>query len=133
MTAIYSYLTFNGNCREAMSFYKACLGGKLTFQTVKQSPMSARMPARMRDCIVQSVLKKDEFVLIGTDLVGDSGLLKGNAVSLMLRCESERQAKSCYRKLAEGGHVTNELKPTEDGGIIGNLVDKFGTYWIIYA
>jgi uncharacterized glyoxalase superfamily protein PhnB len=26
MTQMNSYLTFNGNCREAMHFYKDCLG-----------------------------------------------------------------------------------------------------------
>jgi PhnB protein len=41
MTQINSYLTFNGNCQEAMIFYQKCLGGELTFQTVGESPLSA--------------------------------------------------------------------------------------------
>jgi hypothetical protein len=35
------YLKFNGNCREAMTFYKNCLGGELTLNTVAGSPMEA--------------------------------------------------------------------------------------------
>ena len=44
---IQSYLTFNGNCREAMNFYKQCLGGELWFQTVGESPLSEHMPPQM--------------------------------------------------------------------------------------
>jgi PhnB protein len=39
MTQINAYLTLNGNCREAMTFYKECLGGELTMQAVEDSPI----------------------------------------------------------------------------------------------
>ncbi len=28
MATLSAYLMFNGNCKEAMEFYKSCLGGK---------------------------------------------------------------------------------------------------------
>jgi PhnB protein len=34
MTEINPYLNFNGSCREAMNFYKECLGGELTLMAV---------------------------------------------------------------------------------------------------
>jgi PhnB protein len=37
MTQINAYLTFNGNCREAMVFYKEYLAGEMTMQAVNQS------------------------------------------------------------------------------------------------
>ncbi len=58
MTQINSYLTFNGNCREAMNFYKSCLGGELHFQTIGDSPLSEGMPAAMKACILKATLKK---------------------------------------------------------------------------
>ncbi|HYT74282.1 MAG TPA: hypothetical protein VEL79_06010 [Vicinamibacterales bacterium] len=40
------YLTFNGQCAEAFSFYERCLGGKLiAMQTHGQSPMKDKVPA----------------------------------------------------------------------------------------
>ena len=48
MTQINSYLTFSGNCREAMTFYRECLGGELYFQTIGESPLSEKMPEQMR-------------------------------------------------------------------------------------
>jgi PhnB protein len=44
MTTINAYLTFNGNCRQAMTFYRECLGGELTLQAVKGSPMEGHWP-----------------------------------------------------------------------------------------
>ena len=40
-----------------MNFYKECLGGELIFQTIGESPLSERMPDRMKDCILHSTLK----------------------------------------------------------------------------
>ena len=45
MAQLNPYLNFNNNCREAMSFYKDCLGGELVLQTVGEMPaMAAQMP-----------------------------------------------------------------------------------------
>ncbi|MEO5944596.1 MAG: VOC family protein, partial [Ferruginibacter sp.] len=65
MVAIYSYLTFNGNCREAMQFYKKCLGGELSFETVGEWDLSEKMPAQMKKCIVQATLYSKGFTLMG--------------------------------------------------------------------
>jgi PhnB protein len=46
MTIIHSYLTFNGNCSEVMTFYHACLGGERSFLTVGDSPLSEKMPEK---------------------------------------------------------------------------------------
>jgi len=44
------YLNFDNNCREAMNFYKDCLGGELFFQTVGEMPAMAatNAPAVLR-------------------------------------------------------------------------------------
>ena len=50
MAQLNAYLRFNGKCREAMTFYQACLGGELTIQTVGESPMAgpgAAFPGRL--------------------------------------------------------------------------------------
>ena len=44
MAKLNPYLNFNNQCREAMNFYKECLGGELFFQTVGELPaMAAKM------------------------------------------------------------------------------------------
>ncbi|HWZ21759.1 MAG TPA: hypothetical protein VNW06_03850, partial [Cytophagaceae bacterium] len=78
MMAIHSYLTFNGNCREAMVFYKNCLGGELYLQTIGESPVAEKMPEKIKNYILHSTLTKDSFVLMASDMVEEKGLIKGN-------------------------------------------------------
>jgi len=61
MAQINSYLNFNDNCREAMTFYKNCLGGELFLQTVGESPMAGVMPSDMKDAILHSSLTSEEI------------------------------------------------------------------------
>jgi PhnB protein len=131
MKTIYSYLSFNGNCREAMVFYKKCLGGELSLQTIEESPLSETMPAKMKKCILHAVLSNKEFVLMGTDMVSESGLLKGNTVSLVLTCSSEKEIRECYKKLSQGGEQTHPLENTFWDVLFGGLTDKYGNTWIL--
>ena len=131
MTQIQSYLTFSGNCREAMTFYKDCLGGEIKFQPVGESPMADQMPKEMKDAILHCELRKGSLVLMASDMVSNNGLIKGNAVSLMLNCSSEEEIKDYYSKLSTGGEATHPLENTHWGAIFGTLTDKFGNHWLL--
>lgn len=128
---INSYLTFNGNCREAMTFYKECLGGELIFQTIGESPVTNKMPRQMKKFILHATLSKDNLVLMASDMVIEKGLVKGNSVSLSLNCSSEEEIKDCYTKLSEGGAITHQLELNFWGALFGTLTDKFGNHWIL--
>ena len=131
MAQINSYLTFGGNCREAMNFYQSCLGGELYFQTVGESPMVEQIPVQMRDKILHSTLTKGALVLMASDMTPQSGLHVGNAVSLMLECESEEQIRECYYKLTEGGQATHPLEESFWGALFGGLTDRYGNNWLL--
>jgi PhnB protein len=131
MTQIYAYLTFGGNCREAMTFYKECLGGELYFQTVGESPLSDKMPKSMKDCILHATLTKGALVLQASDMTPQTGLVKGNTVSLSLNCNSEEEIKNFYKKLSAGGSAGHVLEDTFWGAIFGDLTDKFGNHWLL--
>jgi PhnB protein len=132
MTNIHSYLTFSGDCREAMTFYKECLGGELFLQTIAESPMADKIPASMKDYILHSSLTNGGVVIMASDMVPDTGLIIGNAVSLMLNCESEDEIKDCYKKLSTGGQATHPLEDTFWGAKFGGLTDKFGNHWLLH-
>ncbi|MBC7391586.1 MAG: VOC family protein [Opitutaceae bacterium] len=131
MTKIHSYLTFNGNCREAMNFYKECLGGEMVFQTVGESPLSDNMPKEMKDCILHASLTKGDLILMGSDMVPKKGLQKGNTVSLSLHCSSEKEIKDYYVKLSDGGSKDHALENTFWGALFGDLTDKYGNHWLL--
>lgn len=132
MGRINPYLTFNGNCREAMTFYADCLGGELIFQTVGETPMAEQMPAKMKNCILHSTLTREELVLMGTDMVQNNGLIRGNAMSMELDCSSEEELRTCYARLSEGGEVTCAPQVTFWGALFGTLTDKYGNHWMLH-
>jgi PhnB protein len=131
MTQISSYLTFSGNCREAMNFYKDCLGGELSFQTIGESPLADKMPAAMKDFILHSTLTKANLVLMGSDMVGDQGLIRGNAVSMAINCSSEEEIQRFYEKLSAGGTKDHALEQSFWGATFGDLTDKYGNHWLL--
>jgi PhnB protein len=129
---INSYLTFGGNCKEAMSFYKKCLGGDLSFQTLADSPYAEEMPGPYKQCIVHATLIKDNLILMASDLPYEQGLIKGNSISLMLHCNNESEIIEFYEKLSEGGIKIQFLSKTYWGALAGNLIDKFGNHWMLH-
>lgn len=132
MSVIQSYLTFSGNCREAMNFYRDCLGGELFFQTIGESPMAAKMPERMKEMILHASLNNGPLAILGSDMVPDGGLIKGNAVSLSLTVDSEEEMQNSFTKLSEGGKITYPIEATFFGALLGGLTDKFGNHWLLH-
>jgi PhnB protein len=131
MSQINSYLTFSGNCREAMTFYKQCLGGELYFQTIGESPLSEKIPKQMKDYILHATLTKDKLILMASDIVPDQGLQKGNSISLVLNCSSEDEIKTCYQNLSSDGKPGHPLENTFWGALFGDLTDKYGNHWLL--
>lgn len=132
MANILAYLTFNGNCRQAMTFYHQCLGGELQFQTIGESPIADKMPPAMKDSILHSTLTNGQLNLLASDMVSEKGLLKGNSVSLMLNCDSEEHLRTLYQKLSEGGEQSHPVENSFWGALFGDLIDKYGNHWLLH-
>ena len=128
MTRLNPYLTFNNNCREAMNFYKECLGGELTLMPVGETPMASQMP-HLKDSILHSTLKIGDIEIMATDMTPES-LIKGNDVHLCLIFKNEEETRSLFDKLSAGGKVNQPLNEMFFG-LIGTLTDKFGKRWIL--
>jgi len=131
MTQINAYLRFGGNCREAMGFYKDCLGADLTLTTIGESPMAKQMPAEMQQNIMHASLTKGGLTLLGSDMVGPEGLVKGNACTLQVECDSEEQLRTFFTKLSSGGEVLYPASASFWGGLYGQLTDRFGNAWML--
>lgn len=129
MAHLTPYLVFDGNCREAMTFYQACLGGELAMQTVAESPMAEQMPPDMQERLLHSMLRSGNFALMASDMLGPEGLARGNDVHLCLVCTSKDEIESSFAKLAAGGQVGHALQE-EFFGTFGDLTDQFGVRWM---
>jgi PhnB protein len=133
MSHISAYLIFNGNCRQAMQFYRDCLGGELQLQELGDTPMGTQMPERMKRAILNATLSNGRLQLSGTDLPDDDGLQRGNAVTLMLHCSNEQEIRRYYKRLSAGGNAVHPVEVGFGGGFTGDLIDKFGNRWLLRA
>lgn len=131
MTQINAYLHFDGNCREAMDFYRDCLGGDLTVITVGDSPMAKEWPAEKSSDILHSRLQKNGIVLMGSDMGCTGKGAPSQAVSLSLSCSSREELEGYFSSLSSGGEVTH---PIHDffAGTMGAITDRFGKNWMFY-
>lgn len=125
------YLSFNGKCKEAMLFYKECIGGEITIQTVAETPIANQCPAAMQDQVMHASLTKNGLLLMASDMTGPDGYSQGNAMALALNCTSEDEIRSCFTKLSEGGRVIDELKDQFWGALFGVVLDKYGFTWML--
>jgi len=132
MTNINAYIAFNGKCRDAMTFYKECLGGELTIQTFEESPMGAATPEAMKKQVLHASLAKGSLLLMGSDMVGPGGYVKGNDIALSLNCSSEEEINALYAGLGEGGKILDVLKVQFWGAMFGVVEDKFGIRWMLH-
>lgn len=132
MRRLASYLTFNGNCRDAMEFYQQCLGGSLALQLVGDVPGAEQMPEYFKSQVLHGSLTLKQLMICGTDMVDAKGLMKGTAISLWLECDTEEEVNNLYIKLSAGGIADHPPQPTYWGGLSGDLTDKYGNQWLLH-
>lgn len=131
MAKLNPFIKFNDKkCTEAMNFYKDCLGGELSFMTVKGSPMEKDMPADKHDLIMHSTLKNGDWVLSGSDMMRDKAVI-GDNVGVSLDCESEEEINTIFNKLSVGGEVFMAVQDVFWGGVFGMVTDKYGVEWML--
>jgi len=131
MTTINAYINFDGNCREAMDFYKECLGGELTIQTVGGLPMESHSSPEMKDLLLHSSLMQDGLLIMGSDMQKPGGFTKGDNIALSVNCSSEEEINQFFNNLSKGGKIVHHLKMEFWGALFGVLTDKFGIRWIL--
>lgn len=125
------YLTFDGNCRAAMTFYQQCFGGELSFKTVGETPIAAQCPAGMQDQIMHSELRNGEYVLMATEMTQADEVTSGNDSAISLNFEGDEEINRCFTKLSEEGEVIEPLKEKAWGALFGVVQDKFGKVWML--
>jgi PhnB protein len=125
------YLTFPGNAREAMEYYRSVLGGKLTISTFAEGGM-AQDPADA-DRIMHAELETDSgFSLMGSDAPNATpSPMSGVQVSLSGDAGSDAELSGYYDKLAKSGTVVEPLEQAPWGDKFGMVTDPYGVLWMV--
>jgi PhnB protein len=115
-----------------MNFYQSCLGGELVFQTIGESPLSDKMPESMKNCILHSSLKQDNFEILASDIVGNKGYQVGNNNSILIYFDSQEDFVKTYNRLSEGGEKLHQPEVTFWGALFADLKDRYGNQWLLH-
>lgn len=126
------YLTFDGDCAEAMRFYERVLGGKLEMMvTHRESPGGDQAPPEAADRIMHARLVVDGRVLMASDSMPGQPYEGMKNVWISMAYPDASAAKRVFAALGEGGTVTMPFQQTFWADGFGMLVDRFGTCWMV--
>ncbi len=123
------YLAFNGNCKEAMTFYHEALGGELFVKAFGDGPME--IPDEHKDKIMYASLQFGDAIIMASDTMPEHPAEQGSAVSISIASRDLKEAERFFSKLAEGGRITMPFEPAFWGATFGMLTDKFGIKWMV--
>ena len=128
MKQINAYLTFDGNCREAMEFYRQCFETELFIMPFSEIP--GEIPPEAKNRIAHARLSKGEGTLMASDTMPGMPFQAGNNFSVCIDCESIEEIDRLFAALGEGGKVTMPLQKTFWAPRFGMLTDRFGINWM---
>ena len=130
---IITYLTFDGNCREAFDFYRSVFGGEYAImQTFGDAPPDIGVSESDKDKVMHTTLSIGDGVIMGSDTSSDFGPphVPGNNFSLSYSTQSREETDELFAKVSEGGTVTMPLQDMFWGAYFGSCTDKFGINWM---
>jgi PhnB protein len=129
MKALNNYLNFDGNAREAMEFYKACLGAELQIMAFGDTPM--QVPAGAEKRVMHARLTKGPLTLMASDTMPGMPFQQGSNFALAIECETPQEVDQLFAALSAGGKVTMPVQETFWATRFGMLTDKFGVSWML--
>lgn len=126
------FLTFNGNCRAAMEFYKDCFQADLFLLPYSQVPDLPAAAAAAPERIMHATLSRaGSPILMAADTFPGAPFQAGNNFAVMVHCDSLGEIKRLYAALSESGEATFPLQDTYWNARFGTLTDRFATRWAL--
>jgi PhnB protein len=126
-----TYLTFRGQCEEALEYYQENLGGRIgpVFR-YRGTPLAEQVAADWQDRVMHGSLSIGDQVLMVAD-VAPERYDEPKGISLSLQMKDTSEAERVFEALAKGGRVVMPLEKTFWAARFGMVVDRFGIPWLI--
>jgi PhnB protein len=128
MKFINPYLNFDGNTREAMSFYAGILGAELEIQSFGDVGMAEK--PEMKDLTMHASLRKGDVIIMASDTMPGMPFVPGNNVWININCESDEEIERLFQAFGEGGTVVMPVADQFWGAKFGMLKDRYGIHWM---
>ncbi|MGW0758959.1 VOC family protein [Streptomyces sp. NPDC002814] len=123
------YLSFDGDARQALEFYKDVFGGTLKLNTYGEFGQS---DAPNADQIMHGMLETPSgYTLMGADAPPGMPNNPGNNFSVSLSGDDDAELRGYWEKLSDGGTVSVPFEKQMWGDIFGMCTDRFGIPWMV--
>jgi PhnB protein len=130
MKEINAYLIFNGNCREAMTFYQKCLGADLQMLPFSDAP-GGNIPPEARDRVMHARLAKGPTVIMASDNMPGMPFQQGSNFFISLNCENVQEVEKLFSSLSVKGQVKQAPQETFWAARFAMFTDQFGVNWML--
>ena len=135
MATISPYLTFNGNCEEAFTFYKSVFGGEFAKIIRFKDIASPEIPISENEAnkIMHIALPIGKNVLMANDVPDFLGRVNENEnrSKISVSAESREEADRLFNGLSAGGSIEAPIGDSPWGSYFGMFRDKFGIEWMV--
>lgn len=127
------YLTFAGQCEEAMNFYAKAFDTQIAhIQRFGDMPPSEEYPVSdaEKNLVMHSSIEVNGQTLMASDSGRNHKVVVGSNVTININCQSMEEIQRLYANLSEGGQATMPLADTFWGAHFGMCTDRFGVNWM---
>lgn len=127
------YLSFDGNCEEALAFYTMLFGGGIVeLRRFDGTPMGDAMPPEERQRVMHASFKAPTLAFMAAD--GNRATeCVGNRVALSLSTSDAAEAQRVFAALCDAGTIIMPFGKVFWGGSFGMCTDRYGIDWMVSA
>lgn len=123
------YISFDGDARAAMEFYRDVFGGELVVNTYGDFGQAG---TPVESLIMHGMLETPSgFTLMGADAPPGMGRQPGSAITISLSGDDEAELRGYWEKLSDQGEVSVPLERQMWGDLFGQCTDRFGIGWMV--
>jgi PhnB protein len=122
------YLSFDGDARAAMEFYREVFGGELRLTTFGEFGVEGPDAGRVMHSQLDTPAGD---TLMGSDVMGHMTFTPGNTMTVALFGDDADELRARFARLADGGTVETPLEKQVWGDEYGACTDRFGTPWMV--
>jgi PhnB protein len=128
------YLFFNGQCEEALAFYRKALGAEVTqllrFKDSPEPHPPGMLPPGSENKVMHASFRVGDSTVMASDGMC-TGTGKFEGMSLSVAAQDDAKAEQLFAALSEGGKVTMPMSTTFFASRFGMVTDRFGVGWMV--
>jgi PhnB protein len=123
------YLSFDGDARQAMEFYREVFGGTLKLNTFGEFGQPDPTTA---DKIMHGMLETSSgFTLMAADTPPGMEHKPGTNFAVSISGDDETELRAYWDKLSADGQVAVPFEKQMWGDVFGMCTDRFGIPWMV--